>query len=45
VTASRTEAVKTFGQQEALFAGDVLVAAAFVSHIGAFNAHYLNPQP
>ncbi|KAJ1491172.1 microtubule-binding stalk of dynein motor-domain-containing protein, partial [Baffinella frigidus] len=35
-----TEAVKNFDQQEAQFVGDVLVAAAFVSYIGAFNARF-----
>jgi dynein heavy chain len=38
-----TEAVKNFDQQEAQFVGDVLVAAAFVSYIGAFNARCLHP--
>ena len=37
-----TESVKSFDQQEAQFVGDVLVAAAFVSYIGAFNAKYRN---
>ncbi len=37
-----TEAVKSFDQQEAQFVGDVLVASAFVSYIGAFNAKFRN---
>jgi dynein heavy chain len=37
-----TEAVKSFDQQESQFVGDVLVASAFVSYIGAFNAKYRN---
>jgi dynein heavy chain len=35
-----TEAVKSFDQQEAQYVGDVLVASAFVSYIGAFNARF-----
>ena len=37
-----TEAVKSFDQQEAQYVGDVLVASAFVSYIGAFNAKFRN---
>ena len=37
-----TESVKSFDQQEAQFVGDVLVASAFVSYIGAFNAKFRN---
>jgi len=37
-----TEAVKSFDVQEAQYVGDVLVASAFVSYIGAFNAKYRN---
>ena len=35
-----TEAVKMFDQQEAQLVGDVLVASAFVSYIGAFSAKF-----
>jgi dynein heavy chain len=35
-----TEAVKSFDAQEAQFVGDVLVASAFVSYIGAFSAKF-----
>ena len=37
-----TESVKSFDVQEAKYVGDVLVASAFVSYIGAFNAKYRN---
>ena len=35
-----TEAVKSFDAQEAQYVGDVLVASAFVSYIGAFSAKF-----